>query len=76
MAAGSYTEAVLQLSSWKRGGTSFSAKLFTLYAGADMGNRARLKAAFPHEIAAYEAWQNAPDEGAFFLEALNGKPAV
>ena len=40
--------------------TSFTGLLLDVIAKADMGNRARLRLAFPWEVAAYEAW-NAGD---------------
>ena len=36
--------------------TSFTGRLLDLIAKADLGNRARLRLAFPWEVAAYEVW--------------------
>jgi len=39
--------------------TSFTGLLLELIAKADPGNRARLRAGFPRQVAAWEAWQMA-----------------
>ncbi|HEV2452007.1 MAG TPA: hypothetical protein VGS62_08775 [Streptosporangiaceae bacterium] len=39
-------------------GDSFTGLLLTLIAKADPGNKARLRMAFPREVAAFDGWQS------------------
>lgn len=59
-------------------GDSFTGMLLNLAAKTDPGNRARLRAAFPREITAYETWMRCepPPTAAELAAQLAGPPPV
>jgi len=59
-------DAVFELKVWRNGGDSFTSKLFDLICKADLGNRNKLRQAFPSEVAILEEWQRSRDEESFF----------
>lgn len=66
-----FRNAVQELYFWQRtDATNFTAKLYSLFSKADPLNTARLAGAFPFEYAAFRAWQDSPNEEAFFNEWL------
>lgn len=50
-----------KLEEWQDGQHHFTAKLYTLISKADIRNRERLRAGFPNEVAAFQAWQRYGD---------------
>lgn len=46
---------------WQTDHHHFTAELFSLIAKADVRNRERIRAGFPNEVAAYEAWHRYGD---------------
>ena len=68
MAKATLAEAVQELWYWQYGNepTNFTTLLYKLIAKADMGNKARLAAAFPMEFEAFQEWTEALDAIEFF----------
>ena len=61
-------DAIQELYFWQRSSnpTNFHARLYDLIGKADSHNRERLRAGFPEEVEAFERWQRAENEKAFF----------
>lgn len=55
-------EARERLRYWRRGGDSFTCKLYELISKADASNRFILGAAFPNEFKAWLEWYSAESE--------------
>ncbi len=59
-------EAVFNLKCWQSGHNFFTCQLYELIGKADASNKAKLRRAFPVEVAAFEEWQAAKNEEEFF----------
>lgn len=57
----------------RRGETHFSAGLFRLVMKADAGNRERLRAGFPEEVAFVDAWRAMPNGERWISNHLTGR---